>query len=724
MKTTHSTDAMYRLLIQSIDDFAICLLAPDGSVSNWNPGAQRAKGYTAQEIVGRHFSCFYTPDDCAAGLPDLALATALQAGKFEGEGWRLHKDGTRFWAHVVIDPVFDEDGTHIGFAKVTRDRTEWKRNVDELKGTREKLDTALRNMSEGLCLFNTEEQIVLFNERFPLTLGLHPSQVQVGHTLRDIIRLRNQSVISADLLESTVDGELKQLRFRLLQNQGIVSNERTWNGRTIAINHNRLPDGGWVSTVEDITEKKRIERQIVHLALHDPLTDLHNRSSFNEQFESRLQADIPCALLYLDLDRFKPINDTLGHAAGDKVLQTVAERLRAQLRRQDAGARLGGDEFAVLLSGCDSLDDAAAVADRLLTDIQRPINAGPATVTVGASIGITLSPLHGKSSTTLHRNADLALYNAKESGRGCFRIFDETLHATLQRRHSLERDLRLALSRNEFSLHYQPVLDVQRDVVTGFEALIRWSSPTRGSVSPAEFIPFAEEIGLMAEIGDWVLHTACTEAATWENPVGVSVNLSPTQFRQPDLVARITDALLTSGLPASRLELEITETAMIGDLPGAKAILLELRALGIQIAMDDFGTGYSSLSFLRNLPFTRIKIDRSFVQDLGTKAEAVAIIRAVTGLCLGLGVSATAEGVETEEQLRILRDEGCGEVQGYFIHRPAEASVATAWLASYAPQPATLQPATLELVPKGHPNQEHTAREQAAEDIAAEESAA
>ncbi len=702
MNTIHSADSTYRLLIQSIQDLAIYLLSPDGMVINWNPGAQHAKGYTAQEIIGRHFSCFYTPEDRANHLPAFALATALNSGKFEGEGWRVRKDGTRFWAHVVIDPVYDEDGTHIGFAKVTRDRTEWKRNLDELNGTREMLSTALSNMSEGLCLFNAHEQIVLFNERFPQILGLQPSQVQVGDNLRYLLLLRNQRLVSAESLESTADSELDAFRNDLSSAVGVVSHERFWDGRTIAVNHNRLPDGGWVTTVEDVTERKRIEHQIVHLALHDPLTDLNNRSYFNEQLESRLEADVPCTLLYIDLDRFKPINDTLGHSAGDKVLQTIADRLRLQLRQNDVGARLGGDEFAILLTGCASIEDATSVAERLLRDIERPINTGSSTVTISASIGITVSPLHGSFTAVLHRNADLALYNAKQSGRGRVCVFDESLQDSLAQRHSLERDLRLALDRKEFFLHYQPVLDVQHDLVTGFEALLRWSSPTRGNVSPAEFIPFAEEIGLMAEIGDWVLHTACAEAVTWDNPVGISVNLSPTQFRQPDLVARIAGTLRSTGLSASRLELEITETAMIGDLPGAKAILLELRSLGIQIAMDDFGTGYSSLSFLRNLPFTRIKIDRSFVQDLGTKAEAVAIIRAVTGLCLGLGVSATAEGVETEEQMRILREEGCGEVQGYFIHRPAEASVATAWLSAYSHQPT----ANRDTVP--HPKPEGT----------------
>ncbi len=681
--TIYGNDTIYRHLVQGVSDFAIYLLDPDGHVLNWNSGAERTKGYTAVEIVGRHFSCFYTLEDSAAGLPLANLRTALTTGKFEGEGWRLRKDGSRIWAHVVINSVLDEHGIHLGFAKITRDRTDQRQQAEELRLTRHNIDTALNNMSEGLCLFSAEEQVILYNQRFSHILGIDPTAIRPGVSLRSFLTLRQEACTEPHELGYAVEQELAAFRTHVRTPGVVVSTERVWSGRTIATNINRLHEGGWVMTVQDITEKKRIERQIVHLALYDALTELHNRSSFNEQCESRIQADIPCALLYLDLDRFKPINDTLGHAAGDRVLQTVAERIRGQLRKQDAGARLGGDEFAVLLSGCDSVKAAETVANRLLLEIQRPIHCGPATITVSASVGIALAPQHGTSTIDFHRNADFALYNAKEAGRGCFRLFDDSLQVTFQQRRSLERDLRLALSNNELSLHYQPVVDLQRNVVTSFEALLRWQSPTRGNVSPGEFIPFAEEVGIMPELGDWVLRTACAEAASWGNSICISVNLSPTQFRLPNLVERVSVALADSGLAPERLELEITETAMIGDLPGARAILNELRSMGIQIAMDDFGTGYSSLSFLRTLPFTRIKIDRSFVQDLDTKPEAVAIIRAVTGLCLGLGVSATAEGVETERQLEILREEGCGEVQGYLIQRPAEARAAAAWLAFY-----------------------------------------
>ncbi len=687
MIPTTPTDAMYRLLIQSITDYAIYLLSPDGTVSNWNPGAERAKGYRADEVVGTHFSRFYTPEDRAQGLPARALHTALTEGKFEGHGWRVRKDGSHFWAHVIIDPVFDEQRVHIGFAKITRDRTQFKKEVDqqvrEIHDLKENLDLALTNMSEGLCLYSATEQIVLCNDRYSQLLSLPPGAANPGTHYRDILMHRHAHLGKPELIAEAVEQDLRIFHANLGGPGEIFSAERVWAGRTISLNWRRLADGGWVTTAEDITDRKRIEREIVHLAHHDALTTLPNRAAFHEHLERRLATGIPCALLYLDLDRFKPINDSLGHAAGDSVLQTTAHRLGSVLRKHDLGARLGGDEFAILLDDCDNPRDAERVADRLLRDLQKPIHLGVSEVAVGVSIGIALSPLHGSSADALCRAADLALYTAKDAGRACHRTYHEAMQATVQQRRDLERDLRLALGRNEFSLHYQPVLDIERDTVTSFEALLRWDCATRGKVSPADFIPFAEEIGLMPEIGDWVLRTACRQAVTWESDVCVSVNLSATQFRQADLVARVLSALDESGLPPHRLELEITETSMIGDVPGARTVLNQLRDRGIQIAMDDFGTGYSSLSFLRSLPFTRIKIDRSFVQDLGSKPEAVAIIRAVTSLCNGLGVAATAEGVETPEQMQILREEGCSEIQGYLIRRPTSAPEATAWLASY-----------------------------------------
>lgn len=681
------TDALYRVLVQGVTDYAIYMLAPDGIVANWNTGAERAKGYRAGQIVGRHFSCFYTEEDRDAGLPQRALATALAQGKFEGEGWRLRRDGSRFWAHVVIDPICDEDGMLIGFAKITRDLTEAKQQADEVRRVRETLDLALANMSQGLCLFDGEERLQLCNDRCREILGLGDGGPRLGMSFTDLLwALNAEPGASREETAGKVGRAREEHLSRMAGARGIVTAEAAWRGRAIAICHRGLPDGGWVSTMDDITERRQIEARIAHLAHHDTLTALPNRVTLRDRLEAALlggAATTPCALLYLDLDRFKPVNDTLGHPVGDAVLQAVAERIQAQLRKHDVVARLGGDEFAVLLADCDGLRDAASLADRLIREIARPITVKGLQVVVGASIGIALAPQHGLDPDLLLRNADLALYRAKEGGRGCHRAYEPGMELVVQQRRDLERDLRAALERGEFSLHYQPVVDTTCGSISGFEALLRWDSPTRGKVPPASFIPFAEEIGLMPEIGDWVLRTACREAAAWPQALKVSVNLSPTQFRLPDLIARVSDALQESRLAAERLELEITETAMIDDVAGATATLHQLRALGIQIAMDDFGTGFSSLSFLHTLPFTRIKIDSSFVRDLGVRPEAAAIVRAVTGLCDSLGVSATAEGVETERQLELLRAEGCPEMQGFLISRPCPASEVPGWIATF-----------------------------------------
>ncbi len=674
----------FRLLIQSVTEYAIYMLDRDGIISNWNAGAERAKGYTAAEIVGQHFSHFYTPEDRQVGLPQRALATAIARGKFEGEGWRLRKDGSRFWAHVVLDTIFDDDGKHIGFAKITRDMTKSKQQIENLNRMKENLDLALTNMSQGLCLFDGREQLVLCNQRFHDILGLDPTSLQAGSTYVDLLwRLHSESEGDPTLIAKRVQDDRHRHLEKLRTSTGDIHLEEVWKDRTIAVHHRSLAAGGWVTTLEDVTERKRIEHRIVHLAHHDSLTQLPNRASFRRRIQECLQTRTACSLLYMDLDRFKPINDTLGHPAGDRVLQVVAERIGTQLRKNDVGARLGGDEFAVLLVGCESKTDAAGVADRLIREIARPIEIDNVEVSVGLSVGIAYGSPGGVGCDLLLRNADLALYAAKQDGRGRHREYQAGMEKQLEERRQLELDLRAALSQEEFFLHYQPIVDVERNVVTSFEALLRWNSPTRGTVAPVDFIPFAEEIGLMPEIGDWVLRTACREAASWDHCVGVSVNLSPTQFAVTNLLSRVESALSAAGLQPSRLELEVTETAMITDMAHAKVVLTAFRELGVQIAMDDFGTGYSSLSFLRNLPFTRIKIDRSFIQDLGKNPEALAIIRAVTSLCEGLGVSATAEGVETEEQLNILQKEGCVEAQGYLIKRPAEAAEAKKWLCSY-----------------------------------------
>ncbi|MFC3124911.1 EAL domain-containing protein [Pseudoroseomonas globiformis] len=688
-RSTESERA-FRLLVQGVTDYAIYMLDPRGMVSNWNDGAERLKGYAAAEIVGRHFSVFHTAEDLDAGSPQQALATALAVGKFEDEGWRLRKDGSRFWAHVVLDPIEDVDGTLLGFTKITRDLTEQREQSTRLQRITDKLDLALANMSQGLCLFDADERLALCNRRFREMLRLDEAAAHIGSTFTQLLsRLHGPGA----------RGAIRRIREEHLASLAgthhTVAEEMIREGRTIAMSHRALPGGGWVTTMDDITERRQIERRIVHLAHHDGLTELPNRASFRARLDAETSTEGSCAVLYLDLDRFKPVNDTLGHPAGDALLRAVAERVQGLLRPQDVVARLGGDEFAVMLGGCARATEAGTVADRLIREIGRPFVVSGLQVLIGASIGLAVAPLDGTDPDILLRNADLALYQAKQAGRGCHRAYVAGMERVMQERLELEQDLRRALCNNEFLLHYQPVVDLERDHINGFEALLRWDSPVRGRVSPGEFIPLAEEIGLMPEIGDWIMRTACREAAAWPDGLKVSVNLSPTQFRAPHLVGDIQAALAESGLPPHRLELEITETAMIDDMEMAKTTLHRLRDLGIDIAMDDFGTGYSSLSFLRSLPFTRIKIDRSFVQDLGVKPEAAAIVRAVTGLCGSLGVATTAEGVETESQIAMLRAEGCPEVQGFLISRPCPAGEVHNWIADFRSSRSGRVPAAL-----------------------------
>ena len=667
--STHTENSMYRLLVQSVTDYAIYMLSLDGIVSNWNAGAERAKGYRPDQIIGKHFSVFYTEADRSIDLPQQALRTALQTGRFSGEGWRLRRDGSRFWAHVVLQPVQDEAGTTIGFAKITRDMTEQKKL--EAQGVEQERN--FRLLVQGVTdyaiyMLSLEGIVSNWNAGAERAKGYRADEI-VGHHFSEFYLPEDrQSGLPKRALETArKTGKFEGEGWRLRKD-----GSRFWAHVVIDAIRDEAGDLiGFAKITRDVTEKKRIEDRVTHLAHHDALTALRNRASFRDSVERSLHEGRQCCLLYLDLDRFKPVNDTLGHLVGDKVLQVVAERIASCLRKTDVGGRLGGDEFAVLLVDCQQDAGAMKASERLIREIEKPIAVDNFSVSVGVSVGMAFTGDDALSTEMLLRNADLALYAAKKEERGTYRCYEPGMESVLSQRKAMESDLRLALIRNEFFLHYQPVIHAVHGSITGYEALIRWASPTRGNVSPEDFIPFAEEHGLMVEIGDWVLRTAFTEAAQWSDDLSISVNLSPAQFRSAHLVKRIAALLELTGLAPSRLELEVTETAMMGDIAAAKSILDELRSMGVMVAMDDFGTGYSSLSFLRMLPFTRIKIDKSFIQDLGKTQESLAIVRAVTGLCSSLGVATTAEGVETDEQMRILQREGCQELQGFLLGRPA-----------------------------------------------------
>jgi diguanylate cyclase (GGDEF)-like protein len=450
------------------------------------------------------------------------------------------------------------------------------------------------------------------------------------------------------------------------------------SGRSIRIVDQPMRGGGWVATFEDITEWTQAQEQISHMARHDALTNLPNRTLFREQLEQALRLvkrSDQLAVFCLDLDHFKEINDSLGHPIGDALLMQVGHRLGECVTENDTVARLGGDEFAIVQFCKDCEPSAvASLASHIVEKISTPYDIAGHQLVIGVSIGISLAPEDGKNPDELLKNADLALYRAKADGRGTYRFFETGMDARAQARRVLELDLRAALQRDEFEVYYQPIRDVVMDRIVAFEALVRWNHSLRGMIAPVNFIPLAEETGLIVPLGDWVLRQACLDAAGWPEDVDVAVNLSPIQFKNPNLVSSVKAALEASGLSARRLELEITESVLLQNSEATLAVLHELRGFGVRISLDDFGTGYSSLSYLRSFPFDKIKIDRSFVSELATRDDSMAIVRAVTGLGKSLGIVTTAEGVETAAQFELLRREGCTQAQGYLFSRPVPAS--------------------------------------------------
>jgi diguanylate cyclase (GGDEF)-like protein/PAS domain S-box-containing protein len=517
-------------------------LDPDGHVRNWNSGAQHIEGYTADEIIGEHFSRFYTPEDLETDEPRRALETALRTGRYEREGWRVRKDRSRFWASVVIEPIRDDDGAHIGFAKVIR----------------------------------------------------------------------------------------------------------------------------------DITDRKEAEARIDYLAHHDTLTGLPNRALLADRLSQGIRYVArkggSLAVLALDLDRFTIINDTFGHALGDRLIATVAGRLQNAVRAIDTVARVGGDEFAIVQVDVKEPNGAHRLARRLIDGLSQPFDFDGQEIAVSVSVGVALYPQDGSTDELLLKRADAALYTAKADGGSGVRFFEPEMDARIRHRHRLETDLRHAIGTGQITLSYQPQLACATGAITGFEALLRWQHPVHGAVAPADFIPIAEETGLIVGLGRWVIEQACATAAGWGAPLRVAVNLSPAQFRGPDLPSQISEILRRTGLPADRLELEVTET-LLTNAKQALAILQRLRAQGIHITLDDFGTGYASLNHLRSFPFEKLKIDQSFVQHLGSDRKALSLVKTIVALAQNLDLTVVAEGVETDQQFEILRGLGCGEVQGFLFGR-------------------------------------------------------
>jgi len=629
-------------------------------------------GVSASEILTNPNALFGTHSaEYSAKFRDRLLAASKSLSVWDVEASIVTRDGVKKYTHAIARPEKLRDGSVL-----------WTGIILDETRTRE---AVLEGLSQGLVLYDGDDRLVLRNSYF---LELFPELKDVA-----VSGARYKDVVCAELISGASGGDLHQLeaelQLRLERHDAArsVFECQLTGDRWLLVSENRTRDKGTIILYTDISEMKRREREIQFLADHDTLTGLHNRASFQRRAEAAISAvagsDQVAAVLFLDLDYFKNVNDSLGHIAGDEFLKCISMRLRESFSHADTVARFGGDEFGIVITDAKSPHNVALIASRLLGKIREPVDFHGQQIVSGASIGIALSSTDGASKDELMKNADLALYRAKADGRSTFRFFEKHMDAAAQDRRALEIDLRQAVDKDQLELHYQPQIDLFTECVIGFEALVRWRHPQRGLIPPADFIPIAEETGVIGRIGEWVLHRACHDALKWPDSITVAVNLSLTQFRNRNIVQYVSEVLAETGLPPDRLELEITESVLLNDKDDDNLrILRELKELGIRISMDDFGTGYSCLGTLRSFPFDKIKVDRSFVSDLEKNPDSAAIIHAVLGLGHSLGMATCAEGVETTDQLSFLRDEGCSEVQGYLYSRPRPINEITQMLES------------------------------------------
>jgi len=599
----------------------------------------------------------------ATGAVDMTELARLVAGAYE----EFDRDRRRTDRSMSL-MIEEIDAINCNLEQLVAKRTsELRAREADLRAQNMRFDIAINNMVQGLLLYDSLGRLIVCNQRYIEMYGLSPDVVKPGLAFRDLILHRKET----GSFKGDVDVFCSSVWRSVAMGKVTHNVVETTDGRSIQIVNKPLVKGGWVTTHEDITERRRAEERITHLAHYDALTDLPNRALFHEQLKrelARLGRGEQLAVLYIDIDEFKSVNDTLGHMIGDELLKSVAVSLGRCIGGADFVARLGGDEFAIVQTAIKTPADASDLATRIFDSIRTPYDCHGHQVTTDASIGIALAPQHGADLDQILKNADLAMYAAKSAGRRTHRFFEPDMDAQVKARRVLEMNLRQAMSDGALEVYYQPCVSLADNKITSCEALVRWRHPERGMIPPSEFIPIAEETGLINQLGEWVLTTACAEAMSWPDDINLAVNVSPVQFKSGTLALKIVAALSASGLPANRLELEITEAVLIRDDDAALAILHQLRAIGVRIALDDFGTGYSSLSYLQRFPFDKIKIDRCFVADIaGGPDGSSCIVQAVVNIAAARHMMTTAEGVETLQQQELLRALGCTEMQGYLF---------------------------------------------------------
>jgi diguanylate cyclase (GGDEF)-like protein/PAS domain S-box-containing protein len=685
----------YRRLVDSLTDYAIFALSKDGLVVSWNAGAQQIFGYREDEVLGRNFEFIFTPEDVRAGRPRFELQASLELGRSGVDGWHQRKDGTRFWSADSLQPLRDADGTVTGFTKIVRDISDVHEQSERLRESEERLRLLVESVSEyallsidlggRITLWNSGAEHI-FGHRAADVLGRHYSLIYPS----DAIAAR---IPEAEITTATREGHSESEGW-LIRRNGV---------RFYASDHmTRLkPDDqgnprGFVKIAHDITVKNDADAKIRKQAFYDALTSLPNRLNFTESLrrtmlEAKREPDSGFAVIYIDLDRFKVVNDSLGHATADGLLVQVARLLERCVRPCDVVARLGGDEFTILLAGNCCAEDAVRVAGRIATALREPIYLDGLEVFTTASMGIAVGSTDYQEPAEVLRDADTAMYEAKARGRARHVLFDLAMHDRAVGVMKLQMDLRRAIDKGQFFVEYQPIVSLEKRCVIGFEALVRWNHPERGIVQPNDFIAEAESIGLIIEIDRFVLNEACRQIAEWQvrganKMLTVSVNLSSKQFAHESLVGEIRNALSRNKLAPRTLKIEITETVLMERFEAAAETVARIDELGVELYIDDFGTGYSSLSYLARFPLKVLKVDRSFVAQMSTGRSSGELARAIVLLAHNLGLKALAEGIETEAQFLNIRSLGCEYGQGFWFSRPLPAQAAEALIGAILPR--------------------------------------